>query len=623
MVELQIKGKVASAEGDMSTDEWLIKYVNKQRLDGDEQIQTTWGKKETISKFEACLVFSPEKKRGSNGVQLKQFLGVGNVSDLCREYIKGFKQDLAFFPLGIPREGLVLHNDLASQMIGMHWRNYQPSRYENKWTLLAVFNVLQHFFYHGSTNIPQNVEYVNYLREIYDKQMPRILNQDDQLQQIVYSQASSLQSNDVLHTMLSLGLSKQNLRSEYKQLNKKHVIEQLIKQNVFRQQKYSQLRFDQNLSEFTGLLTLLLYSPLMIHSLNQNEFDGAKVLKEYEEEQKLIIQEQKKYKNGVEQFVVIMMISKFCKYFSYEDTVKMWCQSFNEPVPRSINEELKRQYDNKRKEITQKNKQLGMKRSRNDQDPEEEKESYNKRQKTDLEQNNMSTAGQTDDGLDYQFRDPFLVYSTQVSSVAVIQSTFPQKLSLVVLPEEGFYKILLHSTLQSQFFGKFYENDNHVQSEMEISFCNKSDQNYRKDKDFDSFSVTGLWNNVQKGKIQQVQPLKNRGPQSLEFSIAYINNQIYICQDNMLYIKLKADSQKQLYLGLNGSNCTAIIHRSNISENNLKSLDQIDTKTAICSICFEKSSNSQILKCNHEFCKECISDWLRKHNKCPICRQRV
>ena len=44
-----------------------------------------------------------------------------------------------------------------------------------------------------------------------------------------------------------------------------------------------------------------------------------------------------------------------------------------------------------------------------------------------------------------------------------------------------------------------------------------------------------------------------------------------------------------------------------------------------CSICYEliDTNNNQILKCNHVFHKECINKWLKKNNKCPICRKII
>ena len=43
-----------------------------------------------------------------------------------------------------------------------------------------------------------------------------------------------------------------------------------------------------------------------------------------------------------------------------------------------------------------------------------------------------------------------------------------------------------------------------------------------------------------------------------------------------------------------------------------------------CSICLEKiTEEKKLLKCNHEFHKECINLWLNEKKECPVCRASV
>lgn len=42
-----------------------------------------------------------------------------------------------------------------------------------------------------------------------------------------------------------------------------------------------------------------------------------------------------------------------------------------------------------------------------------------------------------------------------------------------------------------------------------------------------------------------------------------------------------------------------------------------------CPICFLKITNKYITICNHNFCSECIHNWLVNHNNCPICRKII
>ena len=62
------------------------------------------------------------------------------------------------------------------------------------------------------------------------------------------------------------------------------------------------------------------------------------------------------------------------------------------------------------------------------------------------------------------------------------------------------------------------------------------------------------------------------------------------------------------------------------SNETISNLEVLDKKNVCdcndkCPICQDKYSDKIIkLKCNHNFCKECITGWLKKSKKCPICR---
>lgn len=42
-----------------------------------------------------------------------------------------------------------------------------------------------------------------------------------------------------------------------------------------------------------------------------------------------------------------------------------------------------------------------------------------------------------------------------------------------------------------------------------------------------------------------------------------------------------------------------------------------------CSVCLDEITNKCTLPCKHAFCKPCITEWLRFHNNCPLCRMTV
>lgn len=57
--------------------------------------------------------------------------------------------------------------------------------------------------------------------------------------------------------------------------------------------------------------------------------------------------------------------------------------------------------------------------------------------------------------------------------------------------------------------------------------------------------------------------------------------------------------------------------------NNLKETILIQDSEEECSICLEKFKKKEkkiIIKCSHEFHKNCIKEWLKNNNTCPLCR---
>lgn len=53
-------------------------------------------------------------------------------------------------------------------------------------------------------------------------------------------------------------------------------------------------------------------------------------------------------------------------------------------------------------------------------------------------------------------------------------------------------------------------------------------------------------------------------------------------------------------------------------------MEQQETSQAEnCPICLDPVSNYRgILDCNHEYCKECISEWTNNDNSCPLCKHK-
>ena len=54
----------------------------------------------------------------------------------------------------------------------------------------------------------------------------------------------------------------------------------------------------------------------------------------------------------------------------------------------------------------------------------------------------------------------------------------------------------------------------------------------------------------------------------------------------------------------------------------IENIDEIIEKKEeeiLCPICTNKCKIKGVTKCNHEFCYECIEEWLKENKKCPVC----
>ncbi len=122
-----------------------------------------------------------------------------------------------------------------------------------------------------------------------------------------------------------------------------------------------------------------------------------------------------------------------------------------------------------------------------------------------------------------------------------------------------------------------------------------------------------------------MRPFKFINTQAIEFSVIFKDKQIYIEQENLLFIKLKpSDFKHPFKLCLQGMNCIAFIQHSPAADEDIKRLEKIDISVdKSCSICLGNAVNPHELKCEHVFCRDCISAWLKRDSVCPICRAQV
>ena len=113
-----------------------------------------------------------------------------------------------------------------------------------------------------------------------------------------------------------------------------------------------------------------------------------------------------------------------------------------------------------------------------------------------------------------------------------------------------------------------------------------------------------------------MRPFSFTNSQSIEFSVIFKDNTIFIEQDNTLFMKLKPNnSASSLNLSLEGMNCVAMIQRTEAYDEDIKRLDKIDVAVDnSCSICLDNAVRPYELPCEHTFCRDCITGWLKKQN---------
>ena len=100
--------------------------------------------------------------------------------------------------------------------------------------------------------------------------------------------------------------------------------------------------------------------------------------------------------------------------------------------------------------------------------------------------------------------------------------------------------------------------------------------------------------------------------------------------------KLIKKIKKKLYNIVKKNRISAIDEYNNIEENHFVKRNKhtviypcsinndFDKMDLICPICLDnKNLNVVIDKCEHWFHYECLVNWLKKSNSCPLCRQQI
>ena len=66
------------------------------------------------------------------------------------------------------------------------------------------------------------------------------------------------------------------------------------------------------------------------------------------------------------------------------------------------------------------------------------------------------------------------------------------------------------------------------------------------------------------------------------------------------------------------------IHKSQLLlEETSKEEEGSDKDGNLCQICFDQKIQIAIEPCLHSFCHNCIYNWTKEHETCPLCRQKT
>jgi hypothetical protein len=88
--------------------------------------------------------------------------------------------------------------------------------------------------------------------------------------------------------------------------------------------------------------------------------------------------------------------------------------------------------------------------------------------------------------------------------------------------------------------------------------------------------------------------------------------------ENLLFVRVIPYTQTQNIIPIH-NNMIDYQYPTNIINN----VNADDNSTIICSICLEEKQSLEEwnnLKCNHQYHKKCIGEWLKKTDTCPDCR---
>lgn len=154
-----------------------------------------------------------------------------------------------------------------------------------------------------------------------------------------------------------------------------------------------------------------------------------------------------------------------------------------------------------------------------------------------------------------------------MNALHTLHTTFGSSFVQAFLPDDGYYTLYMQSSQSCSFFGASSLQDKHL-ANLKIGFGFQFKDEYRACRGEDTFSVTGVWS--KQSDMVQVQPPEFVSPQAITLNVIFKAGKIYVTQDSRLLIKLTVqedgrNANQQVFLCLHGMNCSATIHRAEVT----------------------------------------------------------
>ena len=74
---------------------------------------------------------------------LVEMKGFANFKEILRDLIGGnLREDIAFYPMGVPVNGITAHTYFCTLMVGKVWRFFEAVSPALKWGFIGTFNVM-------------------------------------------------------------------------------------------------------------------------------------------------------------------------------------------------------------------------------------------------------------------------------------------------------------------------------------------------------------------------------------------------------------------------------------------------------------------------------------------------